>query len=303
MGPGWVAGSVRARLLAQHRLGSDGARDVASTGSFALASSRLAVSPYAAALAGASSVEDARHDIWAAALWNLRVLAGWLPPTGVEAMRAFAGLLEIENIETLLVLPRDDRSYDLGALATAWPRVRDATSPREVREECARSSWRDAGSDDPTEILTHLRLEWARRLADVDAVTAPWGAGAAALVLARLFVEHGGPPGPDVVRRVPAIGRRYLFAFDLPDLVASLPDIARWPFNTLETPERLWRAEARWWQRLHHDGERLLRGTQPGLAVIAGAAGMLLADAWRTSAALDIASRGGGNEELLDAVA
>jgi hypothetical protein len=306
MGAAWVAGSTRARLLARHRLGRDGARDVAGSGSFAVASERLTASPYGPALADTASLDRARREIWASALWDLRILAGWLQPSGVDAMRVFAAWFEIENIERLLLARDETRggtaAYDLGALATVWPRVQTAPSPADVRAACANSAWHDPGSSDASDVIVHLRLRWARRLAEIHDATVPWGAGMTALVCAGLLIEQDGALRADVARRADVLPRPALTAPDVETFVALLPDVARWPFAAATSVDRLWRGEARWWARLDHDGERLLHAARPSLAVVVGAAAVRLADAWRTAAVLDIANRGGPNQELVDAV-
>ncbi len=304
MGVGWVAGSVRAQLLARHRLGLDATREVAAAGSLDAAMRQLGASPYGQVVAGVTSIRDAQRAIWATALWDLRILAGWLPGRGVEAARVFAGFFEIENVEDLLAVDGGDREtpFELGALATAWARAREATSAGELREQLRRSSWRDPGTDDPAGILVSLRLEWARRLSEIEPASA-WGLGAAALGVARMLVEHEEPIDPKVVRRVPALGRRVLDAVTLPALVSALPESARWVLEGIERPDDLWRGEARWWQRVDRDGERLLRVARQGLGIAVGAFAVRMTDAWRTAAALDIASRGGRGAEVLDAVA
>jgi hypothetical protein len=264
----------------------------------------MARSPYGDALRGASDAGDARHRVWGSALWDLRVLAGWLPPTGVHAMRVFAAFFEIENVEELLAAetgaPRDP--YRLGALATAWPHLAGAPSSAAVREVCARSPWRDPGSDDPDVIVTHLRVVWGRRLAELSPETEPWGAGAAALVLARRLDAFGPPLAPALVRDAGVIDRRGASAVDVRAFVASLPPAARWPFDSRTGAAELWQAEARWWRRLRQDGDRLLRGARPGPAIVLGAAASVLADAWETSAVLELAARG-TDPELLDVIA
>ncbi len=51
------------------------------------------------------------------------------------------------------------------------------------------------------------------------------------------------------------------------------------------------------------DGERLLRGARPGTEIVVGAVARRMADAWRTCAALDVASRGASAQELVDVFA
>ena len=305
MGAGWVAGSVRARQLARHRLGIDRARAV-----IAQRARGLSDSAYADALARTTTVEEAQHAVWATALWDLRVLAGWLPPAGVAAMRTFAAYFEIDNIESQLVRLAGGEPqpvFDLGLLATAWPRVRDATSAHELRGALRRSAWRDPESDDRAHILSSLRLEWARRLEEIRGA-APWGAGAAALVLARRRASTIENLDADLTRRASQLGRDALHATSVRELVDALPDAARWVFDDVDVAdldlEGLWRAEATWWRRVDRDGERLLRRVQPGIDVVVGAVARRLADAWRTAAALDLATRTeASSEDLADVVA
>ncbi|MGZ4389988.1 MAG: hypothetical protein ACXVZL_11470, partial [Gaiellaceae bacterium] len=80
MSGGWVAGSVRARLLvAERRLGAEGAADVAAAESLQEALVRLGRSPYRREVALEQDLEQAQRAVAQAALLNLRVLAGWLP--------------------------------------------------------------------------------------------------------------------------------------------------------------------------------------------------------------------------------
>ncbi len=308
MSVGWVAGSVRARLLDRHRLGTDGVRAVAASETMEMARDRLRGSAYADAVSKTVSVADAQHAVWSSVVWDLRVLAGWLPPSGVATLRTIAGFFEIENIEAkLLHLTGGDElpTFDLGSLATAWPRVGDAASAREVREQL-RPSWPQAASDDPVDILYSLRLEWARRLSEID-VAMQWGAGAAALTVARALAGPQRPRAGELARRAPQLGHRAISASNLYDFLALAPDSARWVFDEVDAAEpaaaALWRAEAAWWLRLDLDGARLLRTAREGLAVVVGAVARRMADAWRTAAALDIASRGAWGEELVDVIA
>jgi hypothetical protein len=238
-------------------------------------------------------------------LWDLRVLAGWLPASGVAVARVFAGFFEIENIERQLVfLEGGDEllTFELGSLGDVWSRVRDAATVPEVRTQLTASMWRDPGSDDRGRMLQSLRLEWARRLSEIRPAEA-WGAGAAALVVARALAEPGGSLGEDMSRRLPMIGRRALEATTLGEFMAALPDAARWVFRGVDRAEDLWRAEAAWWRRLDDDGQHLLRAARPGPAVVVGAVARRMADAWRACASLEIASRGATGEELIDVIA
>jgi hypothetical protein len=305
IGASWVAGSVRARLLTRHCLGPDGARDVAATGSLEAACARLAGSSGNRSALDCSSAAAAQHAIWATVVWDLRVLAGWLPGSGVAVVRDFAGFFEIDNLEAQLAFLADGvgppAAFELGSLGTVWTRARAATSVGELRAILTASPWRDPGTQDRAQILARLRFEWARRLGEIDEAGA-WGAAAAALVVARSLSEGAVLLG-DLDRRAAVLGRRALGASTLQKFVEALPDSARWVFDGLDGPEDLWRAETAWWRRLDHDGERLLRGALPGPRIVVGAVARRMADAWRTCAALDIASRGASALELVDVLA
>ena len=304
MGVGWVAGSVRARLLARHRAGIEGAREVADASSIDAARAQLGTTPYARAITGTSSVRDAQHAIWSSVLWDTRVLAGWLPLPGVQAARAFAAFFEIQNLEDALASVEHDGEprFDLGSLGTVPSHTREAPSASELREQLRHSAWRDPGTSDPAGMLLNVRLEWARRLTEIEPA-AEWGNGLAALIAARQVAEREQAVDPDLVRRFPRFGRHVLDAATLPALASALPAPARWVLEGIDRPEELWRAEAGWWRRVDRDGERLLHSTRPGLAVATGAIAVRMADAWRIAAALDVASRGGRGREVLDAAA
>lgn len=78
------------------------------------------------------SLEGAQHAIARTVLWDLRVLAGWLPRDGVQLLRALAGWFELASIEELpqtMAGRPAGAQFALGALAMAWPRLSQATSP------------------------------------------------------------------------------------------------------------------------------------------------------------------------------
>lgn len=118
-----------------------------------------------AAVAPLAGGEPARHAVLASALaglvglrgvaamtlWNLRVLAGWLPAEGAELIHVLAAWFEIVNIDEHLrsftADPADTGAppFRLGSLATAWPRLSRTTSPAELRTVLAASAWSDPG--------------------------------------------------------------------------------------------------------------------------------------------------------------
>ena len=84
----------------------------------------------------------------ATALWNLRVLAGWQPTRGVAALRLLAGWFEIANVDEHLQALRGrpaDPPFQLGTLATAWPRLAATGSTEELRAVLAASPATTAG--------------------------------------------------------------------------------------------------------------------------------------------------------------
>ncbi|MFP4635990.1 MAG: hypothetical protein ACLFRD_09015, partial [Nitriliruptoraceae bacterium] len=136
VGIGWNAGLVRARLLADQRLGGARARALARLDSLDAALHELEGGRYDARLDPAAPFAGIQWSIAAVPLWDLRVLAGWLPPAGGELVRTLAGWWEVLNIEALLATLAGAPSlppYDLGRLSTAWTRVRTATTAGQVR--------------------------------------------------------------------------------------------------------------------------------------------------------------------------
>jgi hypothetical protein len=184
----WVAGSVRASLLASRRVGRAGARELAASGSLTDALRGLAASPYGRELEGARSLEEAQHAVAAALVWNLRVLAGWLPAAGGERLRALAAWFEIANVQDRLAYLAGEpyrRPYDLGGLATAWPALARTGSPDALRAALAESAWGDPGSPEPAALAVALRAAWAARVIAAVPEAADWARTAAALAGAR----------------------------------------------------------------------------------------------------------------------
>jgi hypothetical protein len=184
----WVAGSVRASLLASRRVGRAGARAVAASGSLADALRELAASPYGRELEGARSLEEAQHAVAAALLWNLRVLAGWLPAVGGERLRALAAWFEIANVQDRLAYLAGEPyrpPHDPGGLGTAWPALARAGSPEALRSALADSAWGDPGSAEPAAVAAAMRAAWAGRVIAAVPEAASWARTAAALAEAR----------------------------------------------------------------------------------------------------------------------
>ena len=330
MSAGWVAGSVRARALARRRIGADEARRLAACGSLDEALAMLAATPYrigpvppggaagqdgqmtsgGAAADGRGVQEElaaAQHAIAAALLWDLRVLAGWLPQGGAQLMRALAGWFEIANVaERLAELAgrQPGATFRLGALATAWPQLRRADSLAQLRSVLAASAWKDPGGDTPEALEVGLRTRWAQRVAGLGEPAQTWAASALALLLAgeRFGAERATNP---VLRSVAAtlLGPRAAAADTPGELARRLPGRLAWVLEPAADPADLWRAEAAWWTRTERDGRELLAGSGLDRRPVLGAVVVLAADARRVGAALEVAARGGGPIGVFDAVA
>ena len=306
MAAGWVAGSVRARALARRRLGRAGARALATGGSLPTEVEALAASPYGRDVRTGSSLAAAQRAVGAALLWHLRVLAGWQPVEGSQAVRALAGWFEIANVDDLLRAVSGagrPEPFRLGRLGVAWSRLAGATSAEQVRRVLTTSAWGDPGGETPWQIGLGMRCAWAERVAEVSDATRPWATGGLALLLARERFGSGRSPGERAVApAVRLLGPGVLAAASLPEAAARLPITARDALAGVTGPEDLWAAEARWWTRLERDGFGMLRGPRFDLDAPVGAVAVLAADAWRVGAALEVAARG-GPVEVLDALA
>ena len=307
MSAGWVAGGVRARAIARRRAGTVAARRLAAATSLDSALRVLAATPYGREVRPGQTLAQAQHAVAAVILWDLRVLAGWLPRGGVGLMRALAGWFEIANADELLRSTAGGRPgpmFRLGALATAWPQLQAAVTPAGLRSALAASAWGDPGGDSEYEVRFWLRARWAARVSVFGDPGRSWAAGATALLVAgeRFAAARELPP---VLRAATAglIGTAPQAAGTIEEMAARLPAAARWALAGIREPADLWRGEAAWWARVDRDGSRLLAASGFGSAPVLGAAAVLGADAWRVRAALEIAARGGGPLEAYDAVA
>lgn len=307
MSASWVAGSVRAKSLGLRRLGRGAARSIAASHSLEQALETLTASPYGRDVRPGMSLADAQRMIGAVALWNLRVLAGWLPRSGTGILGTVAGWWELLNVDQHLAILRGATlapPFELGALATAWPRIGATTTPAEVRSALAASAWGDPGSDSAPEILLWLRLRWAERLAESVPGAFAWATGLLTLLVAREVAA--GRRTMSQPRRWPValLGTGWQTASTLAELGVSVPREAAWVLDGITEGEGLWRGETRWWNRVEMDGLDMLRHFQPGRReLVVGATALILVDAWRTQAALEVAARGGRPLEVFDALA
>ena len=328
MTAGWVAGNVRAKAMARRQLGADAARRLAGCTSLAEAQRMLAATSYAPAGRPGQSLAAAQHAVAGLVLWDLRVLAGWLPSDGVDLLRVLACWFELANVDELLQSlagrPAQEE-FRLGALATAWPRLRQARSLAGLRAALAASPWHDPGGDSESDIRLGMRARWAARVAATGDPARTWAAGAAALLLAGERFAAGraaAPAAPAITAANGTAANRALVgsgalggalallgpaggatATTLGALREDLPGRAQWALAGVSSPDGLWLAEAAWWRRVDADGRALLRTSGPDRGPVLGAVAVLAADARRVCAALETAARGGGALEAYDAVA
>jgi hypothetical protein len=312
---GWVAGSVRARVLAGRRIGADESRTVAACGSLADALAMLDATAYRIAPdRGSRTSPDAQRALAGAQrvigeglLWDLRVLAGWLPPGGSAMMRVLAGWFEIANVSERLRELGDGEPgeyFKLGALATAWPRLQRSRDVADLRRTLARSAWRDPGGESPGAIEVGLRARWAERVAALGEPARTWAAAAIALLVAGERFRADRPECP-VLRSVASglLGGKAAATSGIDELAGQLPRNLSWVFDAGTSAADLWRNEAGWWSRVERDGLGLLARLGFDHKPVLGAAVALAADARRVWSALEIAARGGGPVEVSDVVA
>ncbi|MGO4227251.1 hypothetical protein AB4Y72_00125 [Arthrobacter sp. YAF34] len=304
----WVAASVRARSMAQRRAGAGTSRAMAMQPTLDSAKSLLRESSYGPRLGGTSGLAAAERAVQETALWQLRVLAGWLPASGTALARAAAGIYEIENIVALAHrlaggAPAPE-FYTLGALATAWPRLRTAGSPEELAAILRASAWGDVGTVEPGPMRDALTVAWVQRLATSAPAARPWCGAACALVAARILLVDDVAPSAQVLHLLrPVLGRSWETAGGIAGFTAALPHPLREVVLGVASPMDLWRAEARAYAAVENDGFQLLRGSMPGPDAVLGAIAVLALDAWRVRAALAAAAAGAGSSEVLDAAA
>ncbi len=306
MTAGWVAAATRARALERRLVGSDGARAMAES-SWNEARTAVQTSFYGADLPADASRQAAERSAVEATTWQLRVLAGWLPPGQSVLARLFAAPMEMANIEGHLVHvvgTQADPPIRLGSLAVAWPRVATASSPEQVRGALATSVWGDPGATDRTSIAFGLRAAWARRLAYRVPEADRWAKGAMAVLVARerfgFDRSIGDPPGRIVDT---LLGHHWRHASSLSSFLDRIPKSASWPLFRVRDASDLWRAEIAIATRVADDARRQVRSGRYDKAAVTGGMALLLVDLWRVRAAIESAGRAPIPEELFDAVA
>lgn len=307
MSVAWVAGGVRARLLAAERcLGTDAAGRLAASASLQDALVMLGRSPYRRELGLELGLAEAQRAVAAKTLLDLRLLAGWLPGDALGLLRALAAWYELANLEDRIAYLAGAplrQPFELGSLALAWPRAAGAQTLEELRQALAASAWGDPGGETPAGLGVGLRLAWARRAADEAPEVRALAAGACALLVARELFVVGFPVETLAPAAGSLLGQRWAEAVTFARFVEALPADAGWALAGIEGPEELWRAEARWWDRCEEHGQALLRAGLGSRSVVIGAVTLLACDAHRVVTALEAAVRRGlrGVQEVLDA--
>ncbi|MFH9939233.1 hypothetical protein ACH4OT_07900 [Streptomyces murinus] len=309
MSAGWVAAAVRARALVGRCPGPAATREIARGPTLDDALRVLASTPYARSARTAVDLPGAQRAVAATVLWQLRVLAGWLPPGGARLLVPLAAGFEIANVVSRLTAPDGDAArapepYRLGALETAWRSLeRHMGTPTELRAALVASPWGDPGGDTPWALVTGMRMAAARRTDAAVPDARRWARARAVLLLARERFVHGRSL-PEPVRRDAArlLGSRAPDAASYEEFRDCLPSSARWVLAEVGEPGGLWRAEARWWRTVGAEGEALLRQGRDGPGVVVGAVAVLSVDAWRVRAALASAARGDRAREAFDAL-
>lgn len=318
----WVAASVRARAMARRRLGRSGARRVAAAGDLPAAVAMLAGTAYDD-VTGAAGLVQAQHRVSAAVLWQLRVLAGWMPAGAVPLARSAAAGFERENllghVEALTGRPAPP-AYDLGALGTVWPRAAATDTVPALLAVLSTSAWgrgpdlgplvtgSAAAGPAPTgpvpvaALRDALTASWLRRLAGQAPAARGWAVGAAVLLVARAQVlERRSLPAGTVAQLDGLLGHGWHTADDLDGLRATLGPRVGHLLQQVTTTGELWRADVELWGRLATEGGALLRRPLPGPEHVVGALAVLAADAFRLRAALAAASS--GDREVFSGVA
>jgi len=302
MSASWVAGTVRARALARRRLGAGGARALAARLTLTAAVEALADTPYGHDVHPGQGLAEAEHAVGAALLWNLRVLAGWLPRDGAAVLRMLAGWFELANLDDRIAelegTAPAEPAYALGALAASASRIAAAGSPAALADVLARPPWRVRDVGVAGDVRVAARLGWAEAVLTTVPEAVPWVRGATVLALLADLAAAGHLATAGSEGRIARIlGPGVLPALragagDLARARSALPRDARWVIEGIDDPGELWRGEVAWWRRVERDGFTLLAGTGFGRRPVVGATAVLAADARRVRAALETAADG-----------
>jgi hypothetical protein len=282
--------------MARRRTGLAAARRLAAAPSLEAARDQLAGTAYADVVTAPPGLAATQRAVADATLWQIRVLAGWLPAGGTVLARAVVAAFERENLMGHLGLLAGGTApppFDLGTLATAWNRVRPTTTTDAALMEISASPWGKLEPGDLSAVRDQLTAAWLRRLILVAPSARPWARTAAVLLVARSQVVEGRRlPEPAAAQLTGLLGSRYASARTIDDLRETLVPTARRVLDAVASPEQLWRADASLWTSLADGGARLLRGPLAGPDHVVGAVAVLAADAFRVRAALAAAAAG-----------
>ena len=307
MTAGWVAVSTRGGALLRRLVGLAGAHELAEAATWSQARSQLAATFYGMEMTTGCSRAEARSAATSATVWQLRVLAGWLPVQASGLARLFAGPTEIANIEGHLASlggATTDAPVSLGSLAVAWPRVATTTSSEQVRAVLTHSAWGDPGGADPVAVAIGLRVAWARRLVRQVPETSAWAKGGLAVLIARESFAFGRDIAPVTGREIDRlVGKGWRQAATIPELALVLPTSAAWALADIASPADLWRAELAVTRRVTAEATQLAATKRPTKGTVAAVMALLLVDLWRVTAAVELAGRHPNPSEVLDAVA
>jgi hypothetical protein len=296
MTAGWVAAATRGRALLGRTVGPTEAADIVEAPSWNEARRRLTQTTYGSDLTPDADRRDAVHAAHATTVWQLRVLAGWLPPGGSGLARLAVAPFEISNIERHLAGLAGGTAttpFELGSLSVAWPRVATTATSAEARSALAHSAWGDPGGDDRTAVSVGLRVAWARRVLTQAASARPWAMGAMAILVAREHFVFERPITDATARDLDhALGTRWRTAKRIVDLADAVPDAAAWPLRDIDQPEELWRSELEFIRRVGTDAAPVAGCGRHGRATVVAIMALLLVDAWRIGAAIEGAGSG-----------
>ena len=304
--PGWVAGSVRARLLLGRRVGPETARELARSESLEQALQLLAGTPYGRHAPVGPELGGAQRAVAASVALSCRVIAAWLPRDASVGIRAMASWFELANLEDRIAYLTGGElrpPFELGVLSSVWEAAAAAGSLDELRRLLGRSTWGDPGSDEPQDLHRWLRLSWARRVTMQAPAASSWAAGALAILLAAEMFVAGRFFDPQLARRL-GLGDAWHDAGRIAELRERLPVRAAWALAGVDEPAELWRAEIAWWRRVGFDAELMTRARLDDPGIVVAAVALLAIDAVRVNAALAVAARSGATPalEVLDAL-
>ena len=295
----WVSADVRAIAMSHRTTGRAGASSLAACTDLATALTQLQGSPYAHDVRPSHDLTDAQRAVASTLLWNVRVLAGWVPASGVGMLRIAMAWFEILNVEARL-RPAERRPvpprFEMGSLAST-PGCSESFTRSNVLDRLRTTWWGQPSNDSLWAIGLAMRSRLVDRASSGLPGASAWAAGAAALIVAREQVIAGNQLPSDVRRNLAhTLGWDAFEAQSIDALRERLPKRASWVLDNVGSPEDMWRAESGWWARVEADGRELLRRASFGPEPVVGAVAVMAADAWRVRAALHAAALGGARE-------